>query len=150
MPFEEKMSWASVIVTVVVAGSYFATMLGQLGTTPAAEIVYQPAMIAAIVASVVLMVLSAILVATGSAIKSAVIGDGSVTDIDRKDERDVAVRRRGDVVAYYVASVGAVCVLGLTMAQYPYFWIANALYLTFVIATLTGEIVKITAYRRGL
>lgn len=149
MPFEEKMSWASMVVTIVVAAVYFTTVLSQLASTSATEIVYQPAMIAAIVASVVLMVIGAVVLAASSAIKSELTGDGAAADIDRTDERDVAVRRRGDVVAFYVASVGVVVVLGMTMLEFAYFWIANSLYLTLVLASLVGEIVKITAYRRG-
>lgn len=133
----------------MVAAVYFATVLSQLASTSATEIVYQPAMIAAIVASVVLMVIGAVVLAAGSAIKSELTGDGAAADIDRTDERDVAVRRRGDVVAFYIASVGVVVVLGLTMLEFAYFWIANSLYLTLVVASLVGEIVKITAYRRG-
>jgi len=40
-------------------------------------------------------------------------------------------------------------VLAITMLEYPYFWIANALYLSFVIAALVSSVVKIVAYRRG-
>ena len=67
----------------------------------------------------------------------------------RKDERDVSINRRGQSVGYYVSSAGAVAALALTMLEYPYFWIANALYLGFVVATLVGAAVKIVAYRRG-
>ena len=40
-------------------------------------------------------------------------------------------------------------VLALTMLQYEYFWIANALYLSFVVATLVSSVVKLVAYHRG-
>jgi hypothetical protein len=39
---------------------------------------------------------------------------------------------------------------GLAMAEFEYFWIANAIYLAFVVSALTASVVKIAAYRRGL
>ena len=36
------------------------------------------------------------------------------------------------------------------MADVEQFWIANSLYLAFVLAAITSAVVKIVAYRRGL
>ena len=52
-------------------------------------------------------------------------------------------------MGYYVSSVGAVGVLVLTMLEADYFWIAGALYLSFVAAMIVGSIVKLVAYHRG-
>jgi hypothetical protein len=38
----------------------------------------------------------------------------------------------------------------LTLAEFEYFWIANAMYLAFVLAALIGAVAKLVAYRRGL
>jgi hypothetical protein len=38
---------------------------------------------------------------------------------------------------------------GLAMAEGDHFWIANAIYLAFVLSALTASVVKIVAYRRG-
>ncbi len=40
-------------------------------------------------------------------------------------------------------------VLALTMLEYEYFWIASALYLSFVVGTLVASVVKIASYHRG-
>ena len=37
----------------------------------------------------------------------------------------------------------------LTLAEFDYFWIANAIYLAFVVSAVVGTIVKLVAYRRG-
>ena len=150
MPFEEKMSWVSMVVTVVVAGLYFATVLGEVGDVPAADIAYQRSLLIAIGASIVLMIIGAIAMAVGTAVSAEVTGEGSVDDIDRKDERDVRISGRGDVVAFYATSAGALGALVLVMLEYEYFWIANALYLTFVVAALVSDGVKIHAYRWGM
>jgi hypothetical protein len=36
------------------------------------------------------------------------------------------------------------------MAEFDYFWIANTIFLVFVLSAITSSIVKIVAYRRGL
>ncbi len=149
MPFEEKMTWVSGVVAIIVPAVYFATVLGQLGGTPATEIAYQKSLLIAVGLTIALTIAGAILAAIGTAISAEITGEGSVDDIDKKDERDVDINRRGDLMGYYVSSVGVVGVMGLTMLEYEYFWIANALYLSFVIATLVSSVVKLVAYRRG-
>ena len=37
----------------------------------------------------------------------------------------------------------------LTMAELDYFWIANAIYLAFVLSALLGSMAKLMAYRHG-
>ncbi len=149
MPFEEKMTWVSVVVGLLVPLTYVAVVLPQLSDTAAAEIAYQPALVISVVASIVLTIAGAIAMAIATAVGAEITGTGSVDDIDRKDERDVQIGRRGDVVSYYVASVGAVAALIITMLEYEHFWIANTLYLSFALAGVVGGIVKLRAYRRG-
>jgi hypothetical protein len=36
------------------------------------------------------------------------------------------------------------------MAELPYFWIANAVYLAFFLSAALASVAKIVAYRRGL
>lgn len=149
MPFEEKMTWVGLVVTLVVPVVYFAIMLGRLGDASAADIDYQWPLIIAIGASIGLTIVGAIVTAIGTAVAAEVRGRSVSDEIDRKDERDVRISRHGDLVGLYVSSAGMVGVLALTMLQYDYFWIANALYLSFVVGTLVGSVVKLVAYRRG-
>ena len=149
MPFEEKITWVNALVTVVVPIAYFAIMLGRLGETSAADIAYQKPLLIAIGASIVMTIIGAILAGIGTGISAELRGRSASDDIDRKDERDRTISRRGDLIGYYVASVGMVGVMALTMLQYEYFWIANALYLSFVVATLVSSVVKLLAYHRG-
>ncbi len=149
MPFEEKMTWVSVVVTVLVPVWYFLTVLGRLQSTTAAEIAWQRPMITAIVATVVLSIIGAIVMAIGTSVSAEIRGRKPADDIDRKDERDKTIGRRGDLIGYYVASAGMVGVLVLTMLEYEYFWIASALYLSFVVATVVSSVVKLVAYHRG-
>ena len=55
-----------------------------------------------------------------------------------------------EYVGGIVLAVGMLVPFGLAMAEFEYFWIANAIYLAFVVSALTASVVKIVAYRRGL
>jgi hypothetical protein len=149
MPFEEKLTWVNAVVTVVVPIAYFAIMLGRLGDVSAADISYQWPLLIAIGASVVLTIVGSILAGIGTGISAELRGRSASGDIDRKDERDRSIARHGDLVGYYVSSAGMVGVLALTMLEYEYFWIASALYLSFVVGSFVASAVKIASYHRG-
>lgn len=149
MPFEEKMTLVSGVVTLIVPVAYFAIMIGRLQGTPASEIAYQVPLILAMVASVVLIVIAAILMSIGTSVVAVAKGRRPEDEIERKDERDKIISRHGDLAGYYVASAGMVGVLILTTLEADCFWIANALYLSFVVAMVVSSAVKLVAYRRG-
>ena len=104
MPFEEKVTWVSLVVGVVVPVAYFAIMLGRLGDVSAADISYQRPLLIAIGASVVLTIVGTIVMSIGTGISAELRGRSG--DIDRKDERDVRISRHGDLIGLYVSSVG--------------------------------------------
>jgi hypothetical protein len=139
MTFEEKVTWVTVLVMAGVSAIYFWVVFSQLGPVPVTEIAYQPPLVIAGVATVVLIIVGAIVTAIGTAIGAAIsaeiTGEGTVDDIGRDigrtDERDASIGRRGELVGYYVSSVGVFIALGLTMLEYDYFWIANVLYASF-------------------
>jgi hypothetical protein len=148
VPFEEKVTWVSLVVAVVVPVAYFAIILGRLGDVSAADISYQRPLLIAIGASVVLTIVGSVLAGIGTGISAELRGRSS-DGIDRKDERDDRISRHGDLIGFYVSSGGMVGVLALTMLAYEYFWIASALYLSFVAGTLVASAVKIASYHRG-
>jgi hypothetical protein len=45
---------------------------------------------------------------------------------------------------------GAAAGLVMAMARWDYFWIANVIYLGFVLWAVAGSVLKLAAYRRGL
>lgn len=138
MSSEEKSTWISVVVGVGVAVVYFATVLAKVPGTDVATIAYVWPMLTAIgvgiTASIVLNIVAAVL---------------SPKEAGKTDERDRQINRRGEYVGFYVMSVAATVPLGLAMAEIEQFWIANSLYLAFVLAALASSVVKLVAYRRG-
>lgn len=149
MTFEEKMTWVSAFVTPLVALAYLTTVLSRLADTSAAEVAYQAPLLVAVGVTVLLMIGGAITIAVATTARAEITGVGSVDDIDRRDERDADINRRGDQVGLYVGSAAAVAALALTMLEADYVWIATALYLGFVVASLANDGVRIAAYRRG-
>jgi len=149
MSFEEKVTWVSAVVTVLAASWYAWTVGGRLGQLPVTEIAYQRPLLVAVGAMIVLTIVGTIAMAIGTAIRAEVTGEGSVDDIDRKDERDAHIGARGDRVAFYLSSVLMVGVLAMAMLEWPHFWIANGVFAAFVAGGLVSSVVKLAAYRRG-
>ncbi|GIH22809.1 hypothetical protein Aph01nite_11190 [Acrocarpospora phusangensis] len=138
MSSEEKRTWIYVVVAAGVAVVYFATVLSKVPGTDVSTIAYVWPMLTAIgvgiAANIVLNIIAAVL---------------SPREADKTDERDKQINRLGEYVGFYVMSIAALVPLGLAMAEIEQFWIANTLYLAFILAALASSIVKIVAYRRG-
>ena len=149
MPFDEKFTWVSLVVSAIVPGVYFTIVLSQLGSVPVGRIAYQVPMLVAIAAMVVLTIVGTILMGVGTGIGIELSGKGTSQDIGRTDDRDREISRRGVLAGYVAASVGAVGALAITMLRVDPFWIANTLYLSFVASSLVSGVAKLVAYRRG-
>jgi hypothetical protein len=137
--FEEKSTWVYAVIAVVLPMAYFAVVLPQLSTTPAADIDYQVPLLAAIGLAIGLAIVAAIII--------------SITAPDeagKADQRDKDVNRFGEYVAGLVLGAAAIVPFLLAIAEAAYFWIANTLYLAFILAAIAGSVAKIVAYRRGL
>ncbi len=51
---------------------------------------------------------------------------------------------------WWLLVAGAAAALLMAMARWDYFWIANVIYLGFVLRAVGGSVLKLVAYRRGL
>ncbi len=138
MSFEEKGTWAYMIVVLIVSGVYFASVLGQVGGIPVSEIEYVRPLITAIIATIIATIVAYIVVAISAP-----------SEADKKDERDKNINRFGESVGYSVLGLFILLPLGLAMARFEQFWIAQAIFLAGVVAATISSVVKIVAYRRG-
>ena len=138
MSFEEKRTWIMAVVTVGVYATYLAIILGRAQGTPLTEVSYVSTLLytigAAIVASIVLNI---------------VVATASPKDGDKKDQRDREIGQFGEHIGQSFVVIGGVAALGMSMAELDYFWIANAIYLAFVLSSVLGCAAKLSAYRRG-
>lgn len=137
MSFDEKRAWIQAVVAVCGYGTYVAILLGRAGQAPLSEVPYVGTLLwtvgAAIVAGIVLHILSGMLLPGGTG----------------KDQRDREINRFGEHVGQSLVVVGAVATLLMSLAELRYFWIANTIYLAFVLSAVLGATAKIVAYRRG-
>jgi len=138
MSFEEKNVWIYAMVTVGAFGAYLVTILGRAQGTPLTEVPYVGAMLWTIGAAIAASIVGRIVVAVAWP-----------KDADKKDQRDKEINRFGEYVGQSFVVIGAVAALGLSMAEVDHFWIANAVYLAFVLSALLGSTAKLVAYRRG-
>ena len=137
MAFEEKRAWILAVVSLGAYAIYLTIVLGRALHTPLAEVPYVAPLLwtvgGAIVASIVLNI-------------AASIGPAGNA---KKDQRDREIGRFGEYVGQSFVVVGGVAALLMAMAEAPYFWIANAVYLAFSLSAVLGSVAKIFAYRRG-
>jgi len=138
MSFDEKRAWIQGVVAVCGYGSYLAIVLSRAGGHPLAETHYATTMLATIGAAI----LAAILL-------NIAWGMGGPRGGSRKDQRDREINQFGEYIGLSFVVIGAVTAMGLAMAEQPYFWIANAIYLAFVLSAVVGSVAKIVAYRWG-
>lgn len=135
---EEKRAWIMVVVTVFGYAAYLIVVLGRAGSGPLVDIPYVAALLwtigAAIAASIVLHIAAAA---------------ASPRDAGRKDQRDREIGRFGEHIGQSFVVIGGVAALVMAMAELDHFWIANTVYLAFVLSSLLGSIAKIAAYRWG-
>ncbi|MFF3456719.1 hypothetical protein ACFYXH_20765 [Streptomyces sp. NPDC002730] len=138
MPFEEKSAWVMGVLAVSTYAGYLVVILGRTGDTPLVEVSYVATLLWAlgisIAASIVLHMLIAMF---------------SPKDTHKKDQRDREINRFGEHIGQSFVVIGGVAALGMSMAELDYFWIANAVYLAFVLSAILGSTAKIVAYRRG-
>jgi len=140
MSYEEKGTWIYLVVAVVGYTVYLSLLLPQLiGGVPVADVDYVPIMLwtigGAIVVTIVLRILVEIVFPSEST---------------RGDVRDKEIDRLGTRVGSSFVVIGALGALVLAMLEADWFWIANVIYLCFVLSALLESITRLVAYRRGV
>ena len=143
MSSEERGQWVYLVAIVLTYGAYVAIVLGQAAQTPVADVDYIPVMLWAIGLGIALAIVGRIVVEIAGQIREP-------SDRHETDVRDRDIGRFGEYFAGTILGIGMVVPFVLTLAEFEYFWIANAMYLVFVLSALVGAAVKLIAYRRGI
>ncbi len=138
MSYEEKGQWVYLAATTVAYAVYLALLLGSAGSRPLPETEYQPILLWTIGAAV-----------AGSIIGRIALEIARPSDSTAEDVRDRDIGRFGEYVAGIVLGVGMVGPFILALIGADHFWIANAMYLVFVVQAIVGTVIKLVAYRRG-
>jgi hypothetical protein len=138
MSFEEKSAWVMGAVAIGSYGVYLAIVLGVAGTMPLADVPYVAPLLWTVGASIAVSIALHI-----------VMGISAPREAGKKDQRDKEIYRFGEYIGQSFVVIGGVSALLMAMAELDHFWIANVIYLTFVLSAILGSVAKIVAYRRG-
>ncbi|MDN5855240.1 MAG: hypothetical protein L0K86_20835 [Actinomycetia bacterium] len=138
MTLEQKRAWISGIATIVAYVIYVVVVLVRADGGPIAEVSY--------VAPLLWTVAGAIGVSIAGH-----IGAGFRTPAEDRvtDVRDRDIARLGERVGAAFVVLGALAALVLAMVKAPHFWIANAVYLGFVLSGLLDAATRVLTYRWG-
>jgi hypothetical protein len=147
MSNEEKGQWVYLVVFVVTYLAYVAIVLGQAAGGPLTEVDYVPMLLGAIGVGIAIAIVGRIVVGVAEGIAAEVGGHEPAYDPDVRD-RDIG--RFGEYISGTVLGVAMIVPFVLALAEADTFWIANGMYLAFVLAAVIGAAVKLVAYRRGL
>jgi len=138
MAHQEKRAWIMLVVTLVVYPAYVVIVLRNAAGAPLADVAYA----------------STLLWSIGIAIAANIVLDiatslGTPRSEYNADVRDKEIARVGDLTGQSLLVIGALAGMGLAMLEADSFWIANVIYLGFVLSAVLGSATKIAGYRGG-
>jgi len=139
MSYEEKGTWVYLVASAGAYAVYLVIVLGRLASTPVAQVPYAWVLLWTTVASILAATVGRTLVETARP-----------SDSRRADVRDKEIRRFGEYASRWFIVAGAAAAFFMALAKWDYFWIANVIYLGFVLWAVVGSAVRLVAYRRGL
>ena len=139
MSYIEKNTWLFGVIAIGGYAVYLALVLTQGGPLEQRE--YVIPMLGTIGGAIVVGILGGIVL-------------GIVTRADRDnrgkpDVRDREIEHTGERVGNSFVVIGALGALVLAWLEVDHFWIANALYLTFVVSAVTSTMTRLGLYQRG-
>lgn len=143
MSAQERSAW--LFGTIAVAGytTYLAILFSIAAGGPLEDAPYEPVLIAtvvgAIVAGIVLNIVLGIIVGT--------LGGRGAARVDVRDQEISQLGERVGNAPLVLAALGA---LVLALVDADGFWIANALYLGFVLSAVLGTVARLAVYRGGM
>ena len=136
MSTEEKGAWIAGVVAVGMLGTYLSTIFAQ--GVPLIESEYAWPMVWTIVGSVVATVILHTLAAAFWP-----------RDAGKKDTRDKQIARFGNHIGNGFLIAGALSAMVMAILEWDFFWIANVIFVGFVLSAVLASVVKLVAYRGG-
>ena len=139
MSYDEKGTWVYLVTSAGAYAVYLVIILGRLQDTPVSAVSYAWVLLWTTVASVI-----------ASTIGRTLVETASPSDSHHRDVRDKEIYRFGEYASRWLVVGGAAARFFMAVAKLDYFWIANAIYLGFVLWAVVGSAIKLVAYRRGM
>jgi hypothetical protein len=137
MSYQENGIWAYLIT---VAGSYtiYVVIVGRLTRAPVSQVHCAAALLWTTLVSTV-----------ASVVVRTMIETARPSAGRQRDVRDREIDRFGEYASRVFVVLGAAAAMLMAMVRWDYFWIANVIYLGFVLWAVVASAVKIVAYRHG-
>jgi hypothetical protein len=139
MAFEEKRAWALAVIAVVGYALYVVLVVNGATGRDLVNAPYVTPLLWTIGLGIVAGIVSGIW-----------FGIAARNDGPQADERDREIGRLADNIGQSFVVIGGISAMVLAMIEAPHFWIANVLYLSFVLSAVLGSLAKIAFYRRGM
>lgn len=139
MSYEEKGVWIYLVVALGTLAGYATVVLGRADGQPLTEVAYVPPLLWAIGASILATV-----------VLRVVVEVARPSETHTADPWDREINRRGEHVGGIVLAVVLLGPFALALGEADHFWIANAIYATYIVQAVTSSLVKVRAYRYGL
>ncbi|TQJ30120.1 hypothetical protein [Microbacterium sp. SLBN-146] len=143
MVYEERIAWVQLIVTVVGAIVYVSWTLQEAAGGPLTDVVWWPIMLWTIGGGIVASILLSIVWGLGAGLRDP---DG----VGKSDQRDRDIARMSARVGQSFLVIAGLGVLVLCAIEADLFWIANTMFVGFLLSAFVGGIASVVAYRRGL
>ena len=137
MSYEEKSTWVMGVLAVLGYGTYLTIVLGQAGGMPLTEVDYVPALLWTIGGSIIVSIVIHMFL-------------GAKKNADKRDPRDREIYRTGEYIGQSLVAMGAVAAMLMAMFEFDTFWIANTIYLAFVLSAILATIAKAVFYIKGM
>jgi len=135
MTFLEKSNWVVLVVAVPTLLVYLALVVPQVLGKPISEVSWVQPMLITIVGFIVANVLGNVVAAASNP-----------GEADKKDQRDTEIDHLGERVGNWLIIAGSIAALALAMTDADHFWIANAIFLGGLAASIVSSVTKIAAY----
>lgn len=141
MSYTEKNTWLFGGIAVVGYTVYLVLLFTQAAGRPLEQTDYIVPMLATIGGAIVAGILGGIVL--------AIVTRADRDNKGKPDVRDREIEHAGERVGNSIVVIGALGALVLAWLEVDHFWIANALYLAFVVSALLGTMARLALYRRG-
>jgi hypothetical protein len=138
MTHEEKRAWIRLVVAVLGYSVYVAVIASRVDGRSLPDVPYA----------------STLLWTVGGAIAASIVAEIGMAVVlpgesRTKDVRDREIGRLGEYVGQSFVVIGALAAMLMALADWDRFWIANVIYLCFVLSAILGGITKVVVYRRS-
>jgi hypothetical protein len=139
MTHEQKRAWIRLVVAVIAYAAYVAVVVGRADGRALPDTPYAVTLLTSVGGAIVASIVAEIVIGAANPRASRVV-----------DERDREIARLGDQVAQSFVIIGAVSAMLMALARWDSFWIANVIYLGFVLSSVLGGTTRVVLYTRSV